>query len=1067
MRKMKTRILSLVLALALMFSMIPLGIFAEGEPAGDEPVSDGRGTGEYANAEGVLTYDSEEGGILNSTDTTKTFNILNKVSAAAPKVVFEFDFKWNSTGSTNDNVMWINFLNATGDRMHSEWDRGGFYAKNGTLSFVPINNYPDADADDRIDSAVATLDVSNWYNIRYEFTYTFNGDAVTGVNRQIFVNGESVANYAIGLAGLADLKIAKAELATAGGRAFNCDYDNVYFDVPGAPTEEPAPEPAPDNRGNGKYANAEGVLTYDSEANEVLNSTDTTKTFEIISPVSANATEVVLEFDFKWNSTGSADDNVMWINFLNANGDRMHSEWDRGGLYIKNGTLFLVPINNYGDSDADGNLDAAIATLDVSTWYNIRYEFTYTYTGEDITTVNRKISVNGVTVANYAIGLAGLDDLKIAKAEFATASGRAFNCDYDNLYFNAYTNPLTIPAPGEGLFAGAEATEKYEDQPKGFREAGGALTYDYDVEDGTLGQNDLFIYEFDFRWTDFGYSEQYDAEKGSYIMFYKTGNGVNDSSGRLCIKFKSADDDYAYLTTIGTTLVDADEDGIYDNAIAKFTRSEWYNIRFVVSEVTHNGTQFTPTIYVFVNGEMIDANGSGTGYGYCQYYDKAIADRDAWAPYHFSMSARSGLKFDIDNFYAGTSILGTKGNGEYAEAWGVVEEDISQGCDLEVTVGDSSESSVGEIFVFETDFALTTANLKNPGNNNNWVGYINFLDTNGSLMTTESGRIGICSDGERVVLCGNANSGTFELNDDGSVKGAYVEFGILEWHTIKIVVRFSLKDTVYERRVETYLDGELVEDAWDGTATSIPEFGSVKITARSMSFMADNVYLSAFETAATINGKPYESVDAAIAAANNGDTVKVLESIAEGDDYIVPDGKMVYLEVAGENDTTLVFAREMEGNTYVVVENTYFEFLGGSLRYEDAVDGSTNIRLGYRFTDAFDFATDMWAWEYTLGNNPAGNRMGENYNAENRNSNIVFTNVGVANYEKAITARLGIAVEIEGTDYVVFDVARTYTVLGVAEALVESDTATAESKEYAQSIIDAYAAYLESLEPQE
>ncbi len=1064
MRKMKTRILSLVLALALMFSMIPLGIFAEGEPAGDEPVSDGRGNGEYANAEGVLTYDDEEGGILNSTDTTKTFNILNKVSEAAPKVVFEFDFKWNSTASTNDNVMWINFLNATGDRMHSEWDRGGFYAKNGTLSFVPINNYPDADADDEIDSAVATLDVSTWYNIRYEFTYTYNEGTVAGVNRQIFVNGESVANYAIGLAGLPDLRIAKAELATASGRAFNCDYDNVYFDVPGAPAEE---EPVTDNRGTGKYANAEGVLTYDDEANEVLNSTDTTKIFDILNPVSASATEVVLEFDFKWNSTGSADDNVMWINFLNANGDRMHSEWDRGGLYIKNGTLFLVPINNYADSDSDGTLDAEIATLDVSTWYNIRYEFTYTYTGEDITAVNRKISVNGVTVANYAIGLAGgLDDLKIAKAEFATASGRAFNCDYDNLYFNAYTNPLTLPAPGEGLFAGAEATEKYEDQPKGFREAGGALTYDYDVEDGTLGQNDLFIYEFDFRWTDFGYSETYDPDQGSYIMFYKTGNGVNDSGGRLCIKFKSADDDYAYLTTIGTTLVDADEDGIYDNAIAKFSRSEWYNISFVVSEITHNGAHFTPTIYVFVNGEMIDANGGGTGYGYCQYYDKAIADRDAWAPYHFSMSARSGLKFDIDNFYAGTSILGTKGNGEYAEAWGVVEEDISQAYDLEVAVLDSSENSVGEIFVFETDFALTTANLKNPGNNNNWVGYINFLAPNGSLMTTESGRIGICSDGSRVVLCGNANSGTFELNDDGSVKGAYVEFGILEWHTIKIIVRFSPSGEKYVRRVETYLDGKLVEDAWDGEVTSIPEFGSVKITARSMSFMADNAYLSAFETAAILNGKAYESVDAAIAAANSGDVIKVLESVAEGDEYIVPDGKMVYLEVAGENDASLVFAREMEGNTYVAVENTYFEFLGGSLRYEDAVDGSTNIRFGYQFTDAFDFATGMWAWEYTLGSNPASSLGGENYNAANRNSNIVFTNVGVANYDKAITVRLGFVVEIVGTDYVVFDAARTYTVLDVAEALVDSDVASAESKEYAQTIIDAYAAYLESLEPQ-
>ncbi len=830
-------------------------------------------------------------------------------------------------------------------------------------------------------------------------------------------------------------------------------------------------EPASDGRGTGEYANAEGVLTYDNEDGGYLTVPADDFYFDVANPSTSPDTITVFELDIKMSGLASTDWHTCFI-IRNAAGDNITYESARTTFSTIDGKVYI------SDSYANTNIDNTRAEIVADAWTNVRLVI-------DNETHMAEMFVNNVSVATWAQGIA--DTQAIAKILFYSRADVA--AYIDNAYAATLYKPGMEPDPdepgvdpapepepdpvvdtiGAGQFVNHADTKTYDDQPKGFLEAGGSLTYDYDVEDGTLGARDIFIYEYDFRWTAFGYNTQYDPDQGSYIMFYKTGNGVNDSGGRLCIKFKSADDNYAYLTTIGTTLVDSDSDGKYDNALYTFSKNAWYNVRFVVNEVANSSNNtFTPTIYVYVNGIMIDANGTGAGYGYAQHYDKPVADRDAWAPYHFSMSARSGFTFDIDNFYAGSVLSGEKGTGEYAEAWGVIEDETSQRNSVNHAVIDSSEASEGEIFVYETDIAVNGANPK-AQYDKFWVGYISLHDVNDNLMTTQSGRIGICSDGARVVLCGNATSGNFELNEDGSIKGAFVEFKPWEWHNLKIVVRYNGTAGEYGRRVEVYFDGELVYDAWDGNATTAPEFGYVTITSRdaAMYYSVDNTYLSAFATAATVNGKAYESVDAAIAAANDGDTIKVLESVVEGDEYVVPDGKMIYLELAGDNDESYLFAREMQGNTYVVVENTYFEFLGGSLRYENAVDGKANIRFGYQFTNAFDFANGMWAWEYTLGNNPADSLEGENYNAENRNSNIVFTNVGVASYEKAITVRLGFVVEIDGESYVVFDVARTYTVLGVAEALLESDSASQESKAYAQSIVDAYAAYVESLNPQE
>ena len=826
-------------------------------------------------------------------------------------------------------------------------------------------------------------------------------------------------------------------------------------------------EPAGDGRGTGKYADAEGVLTYDNEANGYYTAPADDFIFNVQNPSTDPNTITIFELDIKIAALSSTDWHTCFI-IRNANNENITYESARTTFSTIDGQVYISP------SYANTNVANTAAALDADAWTNVRLEIDNATHAADMYVNNEKVATWAQGIAdNQAIGIFYFYSRKdpatyIDNVYAATVYKPGFEPDPDE--------PGTEPEPdepdpippvedtiGAGQFVNHPDTEKYDDQPKGYREAGGTLSYDYDVEDGTLGDRDIFIYEYDFRWTAFGFNEQYDAEKGSYFTFAKQYNGINDSSGRLCLKFKSADDNYAYLTTIGTTLVDSDSDGKYDNALYVFSKNAWYGLRFVVNEVASSNGTFTPTLYVYVNGEMIDANGSGTGYGYCQYYDKPVAERDAWAPYHFTMSARSGLKFDVDNFYAGSVLSGTKGTGEYAGAWGIIKDETSQRTSVTTTVLDSSEQSVGEIFVYETDIAVTGANPKNQYDKN-WVGYISFHDVSNNLMTTQSGRIGICSDGARVVLCGNANSGNFELNEDSSVKGAFVEFKPWEWHNLKVVVRYNGTAGNYGRRVEVYFDGELVYDAWDGNATAAPEFGYVTITSRdeAMYYSVANTYLAAFETAAVANGKNYESVDKAVAAAEDGSAVKILESLAEGDEYELTTDKVIYLEVGGDNDSGLIFAKAMDSNTYVVVENTYFEFLGGSLRYEDAVAGSTNIRFGYEFSEDFDLENGHWSWEYKLGNKAVAYQLGENYNDVTRCSNIVFTNVDVANYAKNITVRLGFAAEIDGEQYAVYDVARTYTVLGVAQALAASETASQESKDYAQLIIDAYDAYVAS-----
>ena len=140
-----------------------------------------------------------------------------------------------------------------------------------------------------------------------------------------------------------------------------------------------------------------------------------------------------------------------------------------------------------------------------------------------------------------------------------------------------------------------------------------------------------------------------------------------------------------------------------------------------------------------------------------------------------------------------------------------------------------------------------------------------------------------------------------------------------------------------------------------------------------------------------------------------------------------------------------------------MIENKYFQFLGGSLRYGDAVDGYTNIRFGYQFDAGFELNTSGWKWNYGVaGENLPSVKLGENKSVNNV-TNLVITGVPVAYYESDLECQLVFDVTIEGVTYTITDRVRTRSVLGVAQGMSKNPNESQSAKDYAQTILDACA----------
>ena len=152
-----------------------------------------------------------------------------------------------------------------------------------------------------------------------------------------------------------------------------------------------------------------------------------------------------------------------------------------------------------------------------------------------------------------------------------------------------------------------------------------------------------------------------------------------------------------------------------------------------------------------------------------------------------------------------------------------------------------------------------------------------------------------------------------------------------------------------------------------------------------------------------------------------------------------------------------VIAQNTETGRYEILKNIYFEFLGGSLRYGDAVDGFANIRFGYRFDASFALDTSNWRWNYGVAGEGLPNvKLGQS-KTDNNVTNLVITGVPVSYYASTLEVQLVFDVVIDGVKYTVTDRVRERSVLGVAQGMAVSPYESDTAKDYAQTIIRACA----------
>ena len=152
-----------------------------------------------------------------------------------------------------------------------------------------------------------------------------------------------------------------------------------------------------------------------------------------------------------------------------------------------------------------------------------------------------------------------------------------------------------------------------------------------------------------------------------------------------------------------------------------------------------------------------------------------------------------------------------------------------------------------------------------------------------------------------------------------------------------------------------------------------------------------------------------------------------------------------------------VIAQNKTTGLYTYVENDYFTFMGGSLRYVGTVDGYANIRFGYKFKTSVDLSLTEWGWKYGVEGTGLRNvKEGTNYNSKNV-TNLVITNVPSSYYKTNLECQLFFEVVIDGETYVIYDRVRARNIYGIAENMVKNPTEAQGAKDYAQTIIDSCA----------
>ena len=216
-----------------------------------------------------------------------------------------------------------------------------------------------------------------------------------------------------------------------------------------------------------------------------------------------------------------------------------------------------------------------------------------------------------------------------------------------------------------------------------------------------------------------------------------------------------------------------------------------------------------------------------------------------------------------------------------------------------------------------------------------------------------------------------------------------------------------------------------------------------------------------------IGNTKYDSLEAAIAAAKNGDVIAlgadafVAETLVvnakitidtNGNTITLAEG--VYVEITSKGALTI-------GNS--TVSGNEIRYSGKQIRYMES-DNKTvktdytkvDIRLLFQI-DGVVAAEDnqAWGWYYRFGSetNKWNILYGTNRNSENGQANVIFANIGLNNMENNVTVYMFKNVKVNDVNVRVVSDVKVFTAADVLEAFVAKYADTTEVGAYARNVL--------------
>ena len=208
----------------------------------------------------------------------------------------------------------------------------------------------------------------------------------------------------------------------------------------------------------------------------------------------------------------------------------------------------------------------------------------------------------------------------------------------------------------------------------------------------------------------------------------------------------------------------------------------------------------------------------------------------------------------------------------------------------------------------------------------------------------------------------------------------------------------------------------------------------------------------------------------AVKAYRFNSTDKTEEEWAEAGEYVEVAGGTFSSKVPGDlcaENYNPVEIKDADGNiTYGVADEVKIDFLGGSLRMDYTnSDGSydftkTSLRFGYQIKLPEGAVLESWKWDYgTSEENLSLAVKGENKVPQVDGSfvsNLVLKNAPVAKYDTLVYTALSVTYEKDGKTITVTDKTESRSVKAVAEAIINTPSAPASEKEYAEGLLNAF-----------